>query len=406
MNSKPKKILFLSTYPLKNPRHGGQIRLSNLVAVFKKAGWETYHAAACDEDAYASHQLDNLDFLFPKDSPHRLFKNHQVPFISDLTSGVFAAESPHVAQQLLKKLPQDLDVIHVEQPWLFQFAKKIKTMISGNSKIVYGSQNLENKLKKEIFGIYSLVDNLGIINEIESIEKEAAQEADFVVAVSQQEADALKDWGARQVTLARNGGYPPKPSQEKLKEWRAKLPPAPFAFYVASAHPPNFSAWLELLGPTLGYIPPDSKLVVAGSVCEHIYKILNNSAYASLNLPKLTLLFELNDADLDAVKSLADVFLVPIKTGFGTNLKTAEALISGKTVVSSAKGMRGYEEFQHLPNVTVSDQKTELHAAIRKGLLSAKYKTSFCPERAQSELTKLHWEHCLGALPLLYESIQ
>jgi hypothetical protein len=254
--------------------------------------------------------------------------------------------------------------------------------------------------------MFGLVDNLGIIEEIQNIEMAATKEADLVLAVSHQESEAFQDWGAREVAIALNGATLPHATPEKRKEWMVKLPKNPFALYVASAHPPNFSGWLELLGPTLGYIPPGSRLVVAGSVSKHIYHILNNSNYASLNMPKLQLLFELDDSDLSAVKSLADLFLIPLKTGFGTNLKTAEALISKKTVVSSEKGMRGYEEFINLPQVTVSDRKEILHSAIRKGLSPESAINITTEKRDQPDPEKLVWDRCLGKLPSLYASIR
>jgi hypothetical protein len=406
MNQPAKKILFLSTYPIKNPRHGGQIRLANIIKVFQKDGWETHHVAICDQDAYDEAKIGGHDIIFPKSSSYRLYKNNKVPFISDLTSGYFASEEALVIKKALKEMPKDLDVIHVEQPWLFAFAKKLRSQNAHKTKLVYGSANIESGLKAEIFKMFGLVDTLGIIDEIQNIEMTATKEADLVLAVSHQESETFQDWGAQEVAIALNGATLPDATPEKRKEWMVKLPKNPFALYVASAHPPNFTGWLELLGPALGYIPPGSKLVVAGSVCEHIYQILNNSNYASLNMPKLQLLFELDDSDLSAVKSLADLFLIPLKTGFGTNLKTAEALISKKTVVSSVKGMRGYEEFKSLPQVTVSDEKEILHGAIRRGLSPESAMKIPTEKRNQPDPVKLAWDHCLGKLPSLYASIR
>ena len=406
MNQPAKKILFLSTYPIKVPRHGGQIRLASLMKVFEKDGWETHHVAICDEDAYDLAKTGDHDILFPKSSSHRLYKNNNVPFISDLTSGYFASKESHVINKVIKEMPKDLDVIHVEQPWLFSFAKKLRSQNPQKTKLVYGSQNVEYGLKAEIFKMFGLADTLGIIEEIQNIEKTATKEADLVLAVSHQESETFQGWGAREVAIALNGATLPRTTPEKRKEWMVKLPENPFALFVASAHPPNFSGWLDLLGPALGYIPPGSKLVVAGSVCEHIYHILNNSNYSSLNLSKLQLLFELDDADLSAVKSLAALFLIPLKTGFGTNLKTAEALISKKTVVSSEKGMRGYEEFKSLPQVTVSDQKEILHNAIRRGLSPESATKIPTKQKDQPDPEKLAWENCLGKLPVLYASIR
>lgn len=90
MNQPAKKILFLSTYPIKVPRHVGQIRLASLMKVFEKDGWETHHVAICEEDAYDLAKIGDHDILFPKSSSHRLCKNNNIPFISDFTDFVYA----------------------------------------------------------------------------------------------------------------------------------------------------------------------------------------------------------------------------------------------------------------------------------------------------------------------------
>ena len=107
----------------------------------------------------------------------------------------------------------------------------------------------------------------------------------------------------------------------------------------------------DCVGPSLGCFPPDSRLVVAGSVCSHLYQHLAATRWQSLNLSRLELLNTLPDEDLAAVKTLAHGFLLPILHGGGSNIKTAEALYSGAYVLGSEAAFRGFEDLLDLPEV-------------------------------------------------------
>jgi hypothetical protein len=60
--------------------------------------------------------------------------------------------------------------------------------------------------------------------------------------------------------------------------------------------------------------------------------------------------------------------LLPITQGEGSNLKTAEALLSGKPIVATSHSFRGYEEFQYLPHITIADDPREVKAAIWRNM--------------------------------------
>lgn len=390
-------VLLLSTYPLVEPRHGGQLRLAHIGRAFSAAGWQVESLAVYEPEGCKPQHLGPRDVAFPGDSPYRKFHGRGVPLINDLLSGPFAAADDGGFGAVLRNLPQRIDAIHVEQPWLWPLAQRIKQLPQfENAVLIYGSQNIEAPLKQDILASYHVSGAEAVIAEIDALEQRAAREADIALAVTQSDLGALIKWGARQPTLAPNGIAPWQAQPDDLERWRARLPKAPWMLYVASAHPPNFTGFTQCVGPSLGCFPPDSRLVVAGSVSEHLYHHLAASRWHSLNLSRLQLLHSLADEDLAAVKTLAHAFLLPIPHGGGSNIKTAEALYSGAYVVGTEAAFRGFESFLDLPEVTVARSPGEFQAAIRDVL--ARPPSLALPGSGKREA--LRWDRCLAAIPV------
>jgi len=398
-------VLLLSTYPFVEPRHGGQVRLAQIAKAFAAAGWQVESMAIYEPEAYAAQGLGPRDIGFASDSPYRKFQGRGVPLVNDLLSGLYAAADDGGWRDIERTLPSRIDAIHVEQPWLWPLARRIKGLERfRNVCLIYGSQNIEAPLKFEILSSYQISDTQDVVAQIDALERCAAREADVSVAVTRSDLARLIDWGARRPVLAPNGIAPWQAAPDKLRHWRAELPKAPWMLYVASAHPPNFKGFTQCVGASLGCFAPDSRLVVAGSVSEHIFHQLAATRWHSLNLSRLQLLNTLADEDLAAVKSLAHAFLLPIPHGGGSNIKTAEALYSGAYVVGTEAAFRGFEDLLDLPEVTVARSPAEFQAAIRDVLARPAAVASSHPgasERRQA----LIWDNCLAGLPAAAQAI-
>lgn len=385
-------ILILSTYPSKKPRHGGQLRVENIKKTYQENGFNVASLVFYEAESYDATQVDIWDIPFFSDSHYRLYKNEFVPLITDLLTGNFAA-SDEVFELFLSRIPKQLDFVELEQAWLYPLVSRLKKLPQYKyTKIINSSHNIEYQLKSDIFSSYN-IKNKNVINDILELEKQVALNADINVGVTDFDCHVLKGWGAKNVILAKNGISPWNALPEKIKYWQKKLPKEPFILYVASAHPPNFVEFVDFIGGSLACIPPDSKLVVAGGVSEHIYRELANSRWGAINLSRLELLFILEDEDLNAVKELASVFLLPIPMGGGSNIKTAEALYSGKWVISSTHALRGFENFKGEERLKICHNPKELHETIRK-ILSANTlpKLTESSEKLRQTLT---WQYSL-----------
>ncbi|MFZ2124694.1 MAG: hypothetical protein WA012_11805 [Rhodoferax sp.] len=399
--------LLLSTYPFIEPRHGGQLRLAHMAQAFAADGWHVHSLALFEPEGYAAQARGPADVAFAADSTHRLFRGRLVPLVNDLLSGAYAVADDGGWQDILRRLPAQLDVIHVEQPWLWPLAQKIRQLERyRNVGLIYGSQNIEAPLKQDILQSYHVnpADTREVVADIDALEQRAAREADVAVAVTASDLRVLQHWGARRAVLASNGIAPWWAEPEILKHWQARLPLAPWMLYVASAHPPNFTGFSQCVGPALGCLAPDSPLVVAGSVCEPLYQHLEATRWHSLNLSRLKLLYSLADEDLAAVKTLAHAFLLPIPHGGGSNIKTAEALYSGAYVVGTEAAFRGFEDLLDLPEVTVARNPTEFQAAMRNVLARPAATASAYPG-GRERRDALRWDRCLASVPAAARAI-
>jgi glycosyltransferase involved in cell wall biosynthesis len=68
---------------------------------------------------------------------------------------------------------------------------------------------------------------------------------------------------------------------------------------------------------------------------------------------------------LDALLEYANAVLLPITIGEGSNLKTAEALVSTLPIVATTKAFRGFEHFGNSPGVYIADTADEFQAVTR-----------------------------------------
>ncbi len=92
----------------------------------------------------------------------------------------------------------------------------------------------------------------------------------------------------------------------------------------------------------------------------------------------------MSEESLGALLKIADIILLPITEGGGSNLKTAEALIANKKIVATPHALRSFEWAEDLPNIRIAKTKKQFTAAILDSL-----RTDFV-ERSprQSELVK------------------
>jgi hypothetical protein len=101
---------------------------------------------------------------------------------------------------------------------------------------------------------------------------------------------------------------------------------------------------------------------------------------------------QLSEDRLSGLLHSSDVILLPITQGGGSNLKTAEAVLSSKKVVATPYAFRGYEQYRKLPNITIAGDHDAFQEAIVQSLRSPYVKRS-SSQRRQAQ--RVRWEECL-----------
>ena len=355
-----KRVLFLSTYPFEIPRHGGPIRCRALVDQYEKKGYSCIPFIIREEDQYRSESRSCHEVIYPEASKYRMYKRYWVPAVTDYTSGIFALENSRVYHAIKRRINAPIDVIHIEQPWLFKFAEKLTNDFPemSQSKLVYGSQNIEHKLKDEILNAFKVEKN--IINEvnldIQELELYAAKRADIVLAVSATDQKFLEEETHRKVILAPNAACQRSININVIQSWKQKLPEK-FFIFIAGAHIPNFIGFSSILAGFNDILPTETKIVVVGSIVSSLNKFDSD---------KLIKIGIVSNEDLSAILSLAHAVLIPITLGGGTNLKTAEALLSGKYVISTRIGFRGYDQYANAEGVYLSENAKDFQLNMKQ----------------------------------------
>jgi hypothetical protein len=108
------------------------------------------------------------------------------------------------------------------------------------------------------------------------------------------------------------------------------------------------------------------------------------------------------DECIQGLLHTAHVVVLPITHGGGTNLKTAEALWSGKHVIATPTAMRGFEKFAHAKGVRVEEKAEGFRRAVRSAMAEEPLRLT----QADLEPRKLLlWENQLQPLLNLIRSI-
>jgi glycosyltransferase involved in cell wall biosynthesis len=315
-------IVSLSPFP-PNGEWGGAIRSKEISKAIKQVFPKSYTLHV--------HQL----YVTQEEMPKFLVGSH--PQLDDI-------------RMLYKNFHSDLyidgvpDAVIFDHPWLWEEAKRLKERYP-DIKIIHSSHNLEWTLKRDLLNGLDSNQIDTVVDFLEDVESEIANLCDLIICVKEDEANWFRQQGADNVIVANNGTntVPRSPKSEK-----------PYALVVGSGHPPNVEGSLEYLFNAVNWLPNGTDLMFVGSMCGalsgNLGKERNNKRNTSIMFLGIR-----SDDDLIKLIESASVILLPIPYGGGSNLKTAEALSSGRPIVSTTKAFRGFEEFINSENVYVSD---------------------------------------------------
>ena len=383
-------ILVLSPYPIENPRHGGQLRVHNIVKHYRNMGHVVEVAGVLTSMGYPQE-----DGFLPYPGDEVLMKIcDPLHTLQDYATGKLFEEDDRYFSLLENKIKNIPHIIQVEHPWLFGFAKKYANKYK-KIKIIYDSHNIEYIMKKEIYATYFGNDKaLKIEQMLWDMERCSIQDADAVYCVSKSDLDFIEQNTSKPVLCVQNGvaDWRHQPCDIEAAHEIARR--QPFALFCGSGHPPNAEGFFRMFGGGFGSLSPEQNLVVVGGV----YHLLKNDIRLkkSAKLEEKTIFAqEVSAPVLYGLLNLAHCFVLPITEGGGTNLKTAEALWSGKYIVATSKAMRGFEEFIGSEGVYIADDPGAFKRSLRHVMNLPELEIT--PEERMRR-SKVLWTSCLSPI--------
>jgi len=343
--------------------HGGKIRSREIALVLKK-------------------EASSFETKFLKPDPHDSMQTS--PFLGGLPLSL-VGDVNLLFNDFGKDFYPDFDpdIIIFEQPWLWNEVLKLRKKFP-NVKLIYSSHNIEHQLKDSIFLDANINDGGKVSSFIRDLENEILNSVDEVWATCEFDARYFHSQSNIKIRVFQNGA-----SQIMNSDVLASPLNAPFLLVVGSGHPPNIAGLKYYLADLDKWMTGYGKLVVVGSLALSVQEFFENS----LQNGDIVLIPSASNALLRRLISSCSAILLPVMYGAGTNLKTAEALVSDRKIISTKAAMRGYENFVKEAGVFVTDNAMEFKI-LSIGALLGDHNASF----VRNDSAALHWRATLQDL--------
>lgn len=388
-----RRVFGLGTFPAVKPVHGGQRRASAFRRFYESVGVDYVYACIYDPNHYAP------PLVGPHDIPLKAPMSAEAPvvMIGDYLSGRQGATDPASFGHFLNVVEQlKPDALQLEQPFMWPLAKRLRETLGAEKlPLIYSSYNVEAPLKDAILaggGVASAVRR-EIQERIEQIEAEICREAALVVCVSVDEQNHYVRYCSREkVIVVPNGVDRPPSVIPDYEPCRKVFGDNRFMFMVGSAYAPNIEGMCRYVFQDGAFmVPPVKSLAICGGVSDGIHGHPLYRRFEAANDARVHFFPKIEDSELWAVKAACHVVALPIDTGGGSNLKTAEALTLGKWVVASKVAMRGYENYVGTEGLVIATDSETFRTATARALRAAPLNISNESRKAREAL---YWDRC------------
>lgn len=388
------RIAIFSTYA-PSEGFGGPARIYHERRVLEAAGHLVSHVVLTADHAHVATRAH--DFHRFVERPFRTPLDH---IYHDVDLGARAAADDRLVASLRRHLQQhDIDVIVLEQPFLVDVVAAATHTL--DIPVVYSCQNVEYRLRRDLerfqFDRNRPTDRSDAVRRLE---ERAVALARVVTTICETDRSTMLDEFGCDSVLVRNGS---SVADHPLVEspGRPHDDPIDFAF-AGSSYWPNVEGFGRIATPSLAFLPPGTKIHVAGSVSDQLLSYRPIARHHSANAARMVLRGFLPVADLVDMMYCARAVIVPVFTGEGSNLKSADALACGAPVIMTRRATHGYESIiaDDSSGVTVVDDASAFRAAMASAVSSAHAGPVGLRRRAQ-----LGWTDRLAPLVRLVESV-
>lgn len=392
-------VLGFATYPIKYPVHGGQRRVAAFADFYNRLGLNYESICIYEPLAYPASAAG------PHDVPLGYVDGGVagVPFLNDLLSGMYGSREDHIFEHFLKVVRAKSPVALVlEQPFMWPLVERLRRDPAIRKiPLIYSSQNWEGPLKRTLLRKENVESAVAvkIAAEIEEIERSAVRASQLIFAVSDHDAEIYRKIDPGKLVLVVNNGVArPRAAISMSQSLPVHFRDSRYLFFVGSAYPPNIDGICDLLlDGGLFFLPPRIALAICGGVAHRVFQDARYQRFLGSNTRRVFFYPTVSDGDLEILKSHAHAVLLPINFGGGSNLKTAEALASGKWVVATSTAMRGFENFMSEPGVVIADGRSDFRKAVIKIYNSPPLELS---DASKKRRESVYWDCCFDGLSL------
>ena len=271
-------------------------------------------------------------------------------------------------RQIVEKIQPDM--LQLEHPFMWPLANRL-SRDSPTLPIVYSSHNVEAPLKRTILENFGVSPDLSgrIYALIEQIEAELCDSAALILCVSASDREHyLRHKPSATIVVPNGVDHPPKTISDD-KSVRAIFGDNRFLFMVGSAYPPNVDGFCEcVVRDGIFICPPRKTIAVCGGVSDGIFAHSEFQRFAGANESRIQFFPKLDDPELWSIKTACHAVMLPLLSGGGSNLKTAEALALGKWVVATPTALRGFETFMDAEGVILAKDRHAFRRALARTL--------------------------------------
>jgi hypothetical protein len=351
-----KKILQLTTYPIDYPDHGGKLRCFNIRESLKK----DFLIDTLSFDIQEEESINGLKVTLSNEKFLDLINNN---LFFDWGINNYLEKNIELKEKVFDSVKIFApDIIMVEQGFLWPFVKEMISLgiLNKNVFIIYSSHNIEYIMKREIYSsVFKDKELEKYVDIVKNIEYDMINSSDLIFAVSNFDTNYIKRIVPKTEVLLYRNGHNGIIKTNLKEKWQDKFSKSKRNWvYIASWHGPNINGLYDIVkNGLLNINEKEVSLWVFGSVGPgllHEYKvdIKQNSS--------LKIVGPSSEIDIDSAIEASTGIILPIWEGGGSNLKTAQALLSGKKIVASDFAFRGFENFKDEKEVYLSNDPKKL----------------------------------------------
>jgi glycosyltransferase involved in cell wall biosynthesis len=390
------RILWLASYAVWPPIHGGKIRTYNLARCLAARGHEVEVWCITDEaESQPSPGLPRLSFRFLLQRPRRSILSKLASLLSPLPTPAWAVRAAPALAALRGNQPFDVAVVEQAQCGVL-----VPELQQAGLRWVFDTQNVEwwlslqisRRLRSPVTRLRFALDAL----KFKRLETRLLRTATAVVAVSAEDATRLRALEpSKPIDICPNG--------------------VDMSYFNFTDHSVPRGAGLVMTG-TLGYYPNlDAGLWLVNEILPRIrlrlpdarVELVGGGVTAEVKLldrPEAGVTVVGQVPDVRPHLAAADVFVMPLRLGSGTRLKALEALASGLPIVATPLAVEGLGLVDR-EHVLLGETADELAAAVELAITDLELRSRLVEGGRRYVLDRFDWDRIAADFETMLERV-